>query len=354
MLSDWFASRGVARTTLPDGGSVALRFSSSTDEHLATRRGVGVFDFSFMGWWEVAGTDAQACLERLQTRDLTKLARGNAFYTLLCRDDGSVFIDATVWHVERNRFWLFTGRRSDIAHIGAIASRFDIGIVPMHDRYAVIAVQGPASAALVKRALPGSDAAALAFFAFSRAVIDDRDAWIARLGYSGELGYELLVPTDCAIAMWTRLTQTPLDAERRECGMEAANSLRIEAGYIHFAHELRGRVLPAELGLSRLVQTARADFIGAPALQMAGPPKRRLAGVVLSQGGTSADSRHARDAEVRVRLTSEAYSPTLNRVLGLAFVDAHVAQGVAVATEDERSGVLTGLPLRTRNDGRRA
>src|SRR4051812_38641516 len=96
--------------------------SEARVQHLATRRSAGLFDFSFMGGWEIDGPGALAFLQHLQTRDLTTLRPGRIAYTLLCRDDGSVFIDATVWCHAHQKYWLFTGRRSDEIHIAGGAS----------------------------------------------------------------------------------------------------------------------------------------------------------------------------------------------------------------------------------------
>lgn len=349
MLDAFFARRGLPLVSLPDGGFVVSRFTSAVDEHRATRRGVGLFDFSFMGWWEMSGNGARACLERLQTRDVEPLGPGRLVYTLLLRDDASVFVDATLWHIERDRYWLFTGRRTDIGHVAGCAAAFDVRIAARHDEHAVIAVQGPASAALLGCVLSGCDAASIPFFAFRRHAIDGREAWIARLGYTGENGFEILAPGEIAVELWTCLAQAAIDADRRECGMDAANSLRIEAGFIHFAHDLRERVTAAELGLSRLVRSNRTDFVGARALRDTGSPKRRLAGVALERPGGRND---ASAPNVRVHLTSEAYSPTFNRELGLAFVDANLASGTAVVTDDDRAGTLANLPFYTRPGAR--
>ena len=345
VLSAYFDRRGVRQAESPDGASFALCFTSSVTEHLATRRGVGIFDFSFMGWWEITGRQARGCLERLQTRDLAGLEPGKLCYTLLCREDGSVFIDATVWCLGAERYWLFTGRRSDFTHLQACASLFDVEVVALADAYAVIAVQGPASAALLERALPGSAADSLRYFAFRHHAIDGLDAWIGRLGYTGEVGYEILVPCRMSVRVWSRLVEVPFAAERLECGMEAANSLRIEAGFIHFAYELRQRVWPVELGLARLVRAARADFIGGPALQEDAHAKRRIRGVALHPPpGSGEEGIQAGGLRETVHLSSEAFSPSFQRTLGLAFLAPRVGPGV-VATDDGRVGELVDLPF---------
>ena len=344
MLLSHFEERGVALVKLPDGGSVPLVFSDTQREHLATRRGVGLFDFSFMGWWAFSGRDALACLQRLQTRDLRQLRPGRLCYTLLCRDDGSVFIDATVWCHRPDRYWLFTGRRSDLAHLQRRAQDFDVAIAPLAQSHAVIAIQGPASAALLGQALPGS-VDSLAYFGFRRHPIDGGEAWVGRLGYTGEPGYELLVAAPDALRVWRRLASVPFGPERLECGMQAANALRIEAGYIHFAHELAQPAFPAELGLSQLVRAGGGDFIGRRALRDSRTSSRRISGITLDRPeGMRAPAAY--DGRRTVELTSEAFSPVFGHTIGLAFVERETGPADVVYAGDGRRGRLARLPFR--------
>ena len=344
MLISHFEERGVALTKLPDGSSVPLVFSDAQREHLATRRGVGLFDFSFMGWWAFTGREAMACLQRMQTRDLRLLQPGRLCYTLLCREDGSVLIDATVWCHRQDQYWLFTGRRGDSAHLRRCAQEFDVAIAALAPGHAVIAIQGPGSAALLARALPGS-VDSLSYFGFRRHLIDGGEAWIGRLGYTGEPGYELLVAAPDALRIWRRLGNVPFGPERLECGMQAADALRIEAGYIHFEHELAQPAFPAELGMSHLVRRGGGEFIGCAALRDAPMSPRRIGGVVL-------DRRVAMRAPANyggrrtVQLTSEAFSPVFGRTIGLAFVGRETGPADVVYTADGRRGRLARLPFR--------
>ncbi|MEO5845983.1 MAG: aminomethyltransferase family protein [Caldimonas sp.] len=344
-LGTWFGERGLAQAELPSGGSVCLRFSTAVEEHLATRQGAGIFDFSFMGWWAFGGPRALDCLQQLQTRDLRWMQPGTICYTLICRDDGSVFVDATVWRVAADLFWLFTGRRSDAALIQRQACAHDMELAFMSDRHATIAVQGPSSARLVEQAL-NERVTDLPYFGFRQQRLDGQPIWIARLGYTGELGYELLVPSHHAVTLWSRLASTPFDGKRRECGMEAADGLRIEAGFIHFAHELAQPVWPAELGLERLVRSEPDGFIGQRALAQAAAASRRLKGVRIVPG-LDCRARHARTFGP-IRLTSEAHSPLFGCTLGLALVDRRHHAADTVRIEDGRGGELVDLPFRAR------
>ncbi len=345
MLAEWFAERGVTRSTLACGGAIAVRFTDPREEHLATRRGAGLFDFSFMGGWEIAGRNALAFLQRLQTRDLRLLSVGRIAYTMLCREDGSVLIDATIWCHDAHRYWIFTGRRSDRSHIERVASDFELGFTALLPKFAVIALQGPSSFSLVEKLAPGA-AAGLAYFAFRRSHIGPVDAWIGRLGYTGELGYEILVPANDAVFAWKQILEAAHPGEVLECGWESANSLRIEAGFLHFDYELAGRTFPDELPIGHLLTPGQSDFIGRDALvsMRSRDPKRNLVGVALENGDdyVPAQGSHCRRA---AHATSEAFSPVFDQRLALAFVETAVGPGSVVYTDSGLRGQVTRLPF---------
>lgn len=280
---------------------------SAVEEHLATRRAAGLFDFSFMGLVEFRDL---ALLQSLQTRDLDTLAPGQVVYTLLLKEDGAVLIDATVWRLDDARYWLFTGKRS------AFGGRDRSG------EYAVLALQGPASGRILAR-LIGSDAVrGLKYFNF----LEKQDLIVARLGFSGELGYELLVPAAEAPALREKL----LDAGRadglRACAWAAADSLRIESGYVLFDRELDGRANPRELGFERL----------APGRQF--EAQRKLVGLEMLDAQAPATLPAA-------KITSECFSPTLGRSIALGYADPRVGAGSAVRLADGCTGRVVTLPF---------
>jgi glycine cleavage system aminomethyltransferase T len=312
-------------------------YTDATAEHLATRRSCGLFDFSFMGHFEVAGAGARAFLDRLQTRNLAGLARGRIAYTLLLRADGSVFIDATVWCLAPDRYWLFTGRPSDFAFVAAAAGEAGVALADLTGANAVLALQGPDSARVLERHLgapPG-----IAYFGFRAGTVAGVPVTIGRLGYSGELGYELIVPADAAPALWRRLA-----ADARECGFDAANSLRVEAGYILFTNELARPVTPFELGLERLVSFDGRPFTGSAALRPLRweAPARRLVGFE----GIARRDAAVISARARAEVTSRVQSPTFGRELALGFALADAAvPGALVSISDAEIGRVGRLPF---------
>jgi len=324
-LSDSFRARGVR---LVEFGAccpaVPQSFGDPLAEQRATRSAVGLYDFSFMACLEVRGAQAAAFFDRLQTRNLARLSPGRLAYTLLLRDDGSVLIDATVWRLAAQRYWLMTGRRADVDHVRAAGAGYDIEMEDRSGRISVIAVQGPQSAALLRRCgaanLPGP-------FGFAQVSLLGHACVVARVGYTGEHGYELFVDAVLAPALWSGLAADGRAFGIAECGLEAADALRIEAGFILFTHELASPVTPYELGLLRLLDSPR-PFMGAEALAAARwrEPARVLAGFVDLSGGAPGPEASlplrpaAAPQSGTAVLTSVRYSALLEREIGMGFV----------------------------------
>jgi aminomethyltransferase len=278
------------------------------DEHLATRRAAGLFDFSFMGLYEFEGGRE---LQSLQTRILDALVPGRIAYTLLLKEDGAVLIDATVWRLDVERFWLFTGKR------GGYGRRDRSG------QFAILALQGPASGRILAR-LIGKDAVlSLEYFHFI-----EEPMRVARVGYSGELGYELVVPAADGPGLARRLHHLGAADGLRECSWAAADSLRIESGYVLFDREIDGKANPRELGLERLV---------VPQQQQRFPLRRRLVGLEIVE-------EPGREGRPVARITSECFSPSLGKPIALGFVAAEVPNGTIVRTDGRMARVAT-LPF---------
>jgi aminomethyltransferase len=312
-------------------------YTDAVEEHLATRRACGLFDFSFMGHFEIAGAGARTFLDRLQTRNLRALAPGRIAYTLLLRENGTVLIDATVWCLAPDRYWVFTGRPPDFAYVAAAFREEGVDLRDRSGEHAVLALQGPESARVLERHLGA--APGVAYFGFREARLGGVPVTIGRLGYSGELGYELIVPSGAAPALWRRLA-----ADARECGFDAANSLRIESGYILFANELAQPVNPFELGLERLVSFEGRTFTGSEALRALRwrEPGRRLVGLDGFAGREPSLLKGIPRAEV----TSRVRSPTFGRELALGFAPTETdALGSLISILDGEVSRICRLPF---------
>jgi aminomethyltransferase len=327
-FASWLASRCAEQVELAPGVATPRDFGDARREHLATRRAGGLFDFSFMGCTAIRGPDALACVNALQTRCLDAMQPGRIAYTLLLRNDGSVLNDATVWCLERNLFWVFTGRRADCNHIRQHSAQFNVESADPSESHAVIAVQGETSLRAIEQCFPGAGLAALRYYGCQRMQFAGSECWIARLGYSGESGYELVVADAAASALWQALYDRGADAGMLECGFDAIDSLRIEAGHILFTRELASEIGPFELRLSRFVDIDRHEFRGKEALQAQRrqEPRRLLAGLLPAHGDEAEPSVPKHLADGSAVMTSVCWSPLLERRLGIGFVATHDAQ----------------------------
>ncbi len=306
------------------------------NEHKATRAACGFYDFSFMGAWEITGSHAIRHLEQLQSRDLAKLSPGQIAYTLMCRDDGTVFNDATVWKFSEDKYWLWSGRKSDAEWVNEFADIRKAKIEQIDPHYAVLAVQGPHSGQLLASLAGEQTIRDLAYFRFTAGNLFGKPCQLGRIGYSGELGYEIVLAAEHAANIWRSLLESGKAHGLVACGFEAANSLRIESGYILFSHELAKPRLPDELGLARLVKSSSAHMRGhAHARQAA------LKTLVCVELQGNADGA----MQGQLELTSQAWSPLSELTLGLGFTDkGNCAPGSRLRCEDGAPAKVCQLP----------
>lgn len=325
-LQRYFESRRVPPAALGPGVTAPREFTDPAGEHLATRNAAGLFDFSFMGCAEIAGVEACDYLDYLQTRNLAGLKPGRIAYTLLLHEDGSVLTDATVWNLGEGRFALFVGGREDLAHIARLATGYSATVVDRSTDHAVLALQGPEAGRILRECLAPEPLPLVGYYGFASIALGRGHGWLARIGYSGESGYELIVPPDAAQALWERLVAAGTPFGLAECGFEAADALRIEAGHLLFARELAAPVAPSELALERLVEPYGRKFHGGAALGKV--PGKRLVGLLpYSRGRLTreqlmpvAGQPPPRLREGTAVVTSACFSPILHAYLALGFV----------------------------------
>jgi aminomethyltransferase len=347
-FSAFLAGRCADTIALAPGIETPRCFSDAAGEHLATRRAAGLFDFSFMYCAEITGSGGGDFLAALQTRAVDTLPCGRIAYTLLLRDDGSVLIDATVWRLARDRYWLFTGRRGDANYIADFARTYDVALTNRSPLQSVLAVQGPASAAIIERTLGTTDVCALPYFGFTQLAFAGAECQVARIGYSGELGFEIVIADAVAPALWSALVETGIDYGLREGGFAAIDSLRIEAGHLLFTRELAARAAPAELGLTRLIDFYRQEFCGATAVRARRwrRPARRLVGLLPLHGARFAPQTTTARMHATCTLTSKAWSPLMERELGLGFVATGDAYpGTTVTLDSGERAKVARLPF---------
>jgi aminomethyltransferase len=334
------------------GWLMPVQYSGIVEEHHAVRRAAGLFDIAHMGRLEIAGPDAEAFLNRVLTIDVTKLRPGQIRYSLVCNESGGVLDDVLLYH-QGTRYLLVvnaSNRDKIVDWLAAHQGGFDATVTDQtFDRY-MLAVQGPAALAILNP-LTAADLAPLKYYRSIETTIGDVEALVSRTGYTGEDGFEVIVPIESAEAVW----ETVFDEGRTHgllpCGLGCRDTLRLEAGMPLYGHELDEQTDPVTAGLG-FAAALDTDFIGQGAIaavQSAGPQRVRVGlqaeGRRVAREGTPVVSG---EREVG-RVTSGTFSPTLERPIAMAYVESAVADGrspLAVDIRGRRDPVeLAPLPF---------
>jgi aminomethyltransferase len=331
-LYDLHAALG-ARIVEFGGWDMPVSYGSQIEEHRAVRQAAGVFDVSHMCIADLHGARTRELLRRLLANDVARLAApGKALYSCMLNERGGVLDDLIVYFLSEDFFRLVVNagtRDKDLSWIRAHAGALGVQVLERTD-LAMLAVQGPQARERVAALLAASDAAAaLALPVFCGVQLGE---WfVARTGYTGEDGFELMLPTAQAVPAWQRLNAAGV----RSCGLGARDTLRLEAGMNLYGNDMDEQTNPLESGLAWTVafEPAGRDFVGRASLEAvrAAGPARRLVGLVLEERAIlRAHQRVLARGVGEGEVTSGTFSPTLSLSIGLARVPAASASMVEV------------------------
>ncbi|MCC6765463.1 MAG: glycine cleavage system aminomethyltransferase GcvT [Deltaproteobacteria bacterium] len=310
------------------GWEMPVSYRGILEEHRTVRTAAGLFDVSHMGEIELLGPHAAAACQRLTTNDVRRLANGHVQYTILCREDGGVVDDVTLYRVDDQR-WFFCVNAGNVAkdlawirqHAGAAT------VVDRSPATALIALQGPAAAGILG-ALTPLVLERIPSFRFARGEVAGLPVLVSRTGYTGEDGFELYVDAPRAGALWDALMAAGAPAGLEPIGLGARDTLRLEAALPLYGHELDEQTSPLAAGLERWVRLDGEDFIGRAALRHErerGAP-RHLVGLALRAPGIARQGHPVTFEGASVGIvTSGTLSPTLGSPVALAYVSAALA-----------------------------
>ncbi len=332
------------------GWDMPLRYGSELAEHRAVREAAGLFDLSHMGEVWVSGEDAAVFLNTALVGNLAIMKIGKAKYSLLCNEAGGIIDDLIMYRVSDTRFLVVpnAGNAQTVADVLVVrAAEFDVEVRDASSETSLIAVQGPASEAIVCAVVAESQQHAvrdLGYYAWTSIEIDGVDIMLARTGYTGEDGFELFLPNEQAARVWQLLLEAGSPHGLIPCGLAARDSLRLEAGMPLYGNELGLDTTPFEAGLGGVVSFKKTEnFIGRAALEAAKADGSARVLVGLSgagrRAGRSGYAVHAVAAggtpgEQIGEITSGLPSPTLGHPVALARIDAAFADiGAAVAVD---------------------
>jgi aminomethyltransferase len=345
------------------GYLAASSYADSWDiEYNAIRQAAGVIDVSPLYKYLVRGPDAPRLVDRILTRDATKIAVGQVVYACWCDEDGHVIDDGTVARLDETTY-RWTAADPNLRWFRMNAAGLDVEVEEISEQVAALALQGPLSGAVLEAAT-GEDWADVHYFRRRASAIGGIEIDVSRTGYTGDLGYELWIPAERAIEAWDALMAAGEPYRIRPVGLQALDVSRLEAGLILIEVDYTSarqaviaeqRFTPYEIGLGRLVTLDKAPFVGMRALREAAKrPRRQLVGLELDWDEFEAIHRaaglvpavpaatwrsavpvyDAASGAQAGKATSGTWSPTLKRNVALASVESrHARPGTRVAVE---------------------
>ena len=323
-------------------------------EYWACREKAVVMDLSPLRKWEVLGPDSEALMQQAVTRDIRKLAVGKVVYTALCNETGGMIDDATVFRLGQDNFRFVGGDEYDGVWLKELADRMGLKVFvkPSTDQLHNIAVQGPSSREIMKEVVwaPPTQVPIdeLKWFGFTVGRIGDYDGIpivVSRTGYTGELGYEVFCHPDDGPAVWDAIFAAGAPHGLKPLGLEALDTIRIEAGLIFAGYEFDDQVDPFEAGIGFAVKLdSEDDFVGKEALiERSAHPQRTLVGLEIEGNEVCGHGDEVYDGRRRVGVvTSGTRSPVLRKNVALCRMNVQYSElGTRVEV-----GKLDGLQKR--------
>ena len=320
------------------GWEMPIEYKGIIDEHMAVRTRAGLFDVSHMGRVELEGPGSLAMLQMLTSNDVARLQAGQAQYAALMNQRGGIVDDLLVHKVGEEKYLLCINAARREADLNWIASHNHSGVPVRNisDQTSQLAIQGPRSATILQP-LVNVDLGAIRYYWFTRGEVLGMPGWIARTGYTGEDGFELYIPANETERLWNTL----LEAGKKEgilpCGLGARNTLRLEAAFLLYGHDMNEETTPLEVGLGWITKHDKGPFLGREVIerQKREGVSRLLAGFrMLDRAIARDDAPIYKDGQPVGKVTSGSYVPYLKQNIGMAWVPRDLAKpGERIAVE---------------------
>ncbi len=315
------------------GWDMPVQYSGVIAEHLRTREHSGLFDVSHMGEFWVEGEDAIEFVNRLTTNDVTKLVDGQAQYSALTRENGTVVDDLLIYRFDQGKLLLVVNASTTEKDWDWITSHLkdeNITLTNVSADYCQIAVQGKDALEIVQK-LTDTNLEEIKYYHFTVGKVDGVDAIISRTGYTGEDGFEVYANKNYAEQLWNKFLEIGKFGDENgilPCGLAARNTLRLESAMSLYGHEISDEITPLEANLSWICKLNKGEFSGREALQKQKESglKRRLVGFEMKDRGIARDDFDVYINDKKVGfVTSGSPAPFLKKNIGLAFVPSEFA-----------------------------
>jgi len=330
------------------GWEMPVEYSGIMQEHLAVRTRAGLFDVSHMGEIELGGPQALALLNYITSNDASRLKVFQAQYSALMYANGSAVDDCVVHRLGEDIFFLCVNAANTERDFDWIVQHnsFDADVRNVSSDYSQLALQGPRAADILAK-VTDADLGSLRYYWFCLATCCGVEGLLARTGYTGEDGFEFYFAPTESEQVWDRLLAAGKPEGLVPAGLGARNTLRLEAAYPLYGHELDEETTLLEAGLGWICRFDKGDFIGRDALieQKRRGTRKKLAGLEMADRGIARDGYPVWiDGRVVGRVTSGSYAPYLKKNIGLAYVPPEYAEtGRQIQVEIRGSRVAARL-----------
>ena len=307
------------------GWELPVQYESILKEHEATRQRCGLFDVSHMGQVFVSGPDSLAFLQKVNSNDIGRIGPGKAIYSHLPNERGGVVDDVIVSCLGKDRYLVVVNASTadkDFAWFRKHAEGLRVTLENKSDTYGMVAIQGPRAAEIV--ALGAKAAVELPRFGALELELHGQPSVVTRTGYTGEDGFEFIVPNEIVVRVWENLLAQGRSFGAQPCGLGARDTLRLEAGYLLYGQDVDDEHSTYEANYGWVVKLDKGAFVGRDVLakQKAEGPRRRLTGVKLLERGVPRPGApvlvEGREAG---KLCSATFSPSLQAGIGVGYLD---------------------------------
>ena len=342
------------------GWLMPVFYTNVIDEHITTRTKAGLFDICHMGEIMIEGDDAFRLVQKLVTADISKLTKGSIVYCVMCNENGGTVDDLTVYCFGDNKYMLVVNAgtvEKDLGWIKKCSSGFDAAIRDKRKELAKLDLQGPNAKDILQK-MTKADLRSLGRFCFIEAEVDGVNAIISRTGYTAEDGFEIYFGVNKAVEMWNRLLIVGKESGIKPVGLGARDTLRLEACYSLYSHELDDSITPIEAGISFVVDN-KDNFVGKEALikqKREGAKRLIMAFEMMDKAVPRNGYEIFKDNRKVGYVTSGTMSPTFNKGIGLGMIEmgnAKVGNGIEIKIRDKLyKAVIVKRPFYRHNGGK--
>ena len=320
-------------------------------EYLGTRLATSLCDLDYMGNFLIEGPEALGFIQKTMTNDFSRKSVGSVQYTAMCGVDGNMIDDGTVWRLGDQKYMFVSGSEDDFAWLEQNIGGYNVRLIHITSDHTTLALQGPKSIrALCK--LTAFDLETIGYYRFVETQVAGVDCILARMGYTGEFGYELHFHPRHGRKIWTDIMSAGADVDIVPCGQAALESLRQEAGYLLVGNDHDRNTNPLEAGIGFTVKLSKPEFNGKQALTQIAKHgvRRRIVWFDIPSGAVTktGDPIYIGDKKIG-QVTSGSYSPTRKRGTAMGYVTPkHAIPALTAIIESggtRHDAILSVMPL---------